>query len=236
MAYLRLVLVALATLVVGFIELVRLPFYRVQFFTIRLARIHGRVVLWLAGATLKVRGIEHIRTGRSYIFAANHASYFDIPTVYAAIPADIRIMYKKELEKVPVFGWALRFGTTFIPVERGRSLEAAKSLEAAIDRIRGGASVILFPEGTRTPDGHIQPFKRGAFHLAIAAGVPVVPVTINGTYRILPKGTLRLGKGDISVVLSEPVQPPETDSREGQIQFMNEVRRRIIEQYEEQSP
>ncbi len=107
-----------------------------------------------------------------------------------ALKGNVNIVFKKELTRVPIWGWALRYGH-FIMIDRSNPRDAMASIERAVQSIRSGHSVILFPEGTRTRDGKLQPFKRGAFSLAVKAGVPVVPVTINNTFGIMPKGSLK---------------------------------------------
>ncbi len=156
------------------------------------ARAYSQSVLKVSGITLKVEGLENVDFSRRYIYVSNHASQFDIPAVIAGIPDQIRIVYKKELEKIPLFGWGLRFPKVYIGIDRGKGMDAIQSLEAAAEKIRNGASVLLFAEGTRSPDGNLQTFKRGAFNLAVNAGVSVVPLTINGSYNILPKNSLRV--------------------------------------------
>ena len=129
----------------------------------------------------------------------------DIPVVIASIPDDIRLVYKKELERIPIFGWGLKYGS-YIGIDRGRGTEARKSLEEAVEKIRRGASVLLFVEGTRTSDGKLQQFKRGAFNLAARSGVPVIPLTINGTYAIVPKHSLRIRPGTVHLYLDPPIR------------------------------
>jgi 1-acyl-sn-glycerol-3-phosphate acyltransferase len=197
-----------------------------------LARLHARGVLGISGVKVVVEGIERVDFSRSYVYVANHASYFDIPAVVAGIPDQIRIVYKKELEWIPLFGWGLKFGKTYISIDRRKGQRALESLEEAAAKIRSGASVILFGEGTRTSDGRLQPFKRGPFALAVRAGIPVVPVTIIGSYRVLPRHSWRIRTGTIRLVLSEPIPPPNTnDGRDVELDLRNRVERVIAEHY-----
>jgi 1-acyl-sn-glycerol-3-phosphate acyltransferase len=197
------------------------------------SRLWSRTALRVCGVRVRVTGTEHLVPGRSYIYVSNHASMFDIPVVAAGIPDDIRIVYKRELEKVPLFGWGLRW-SNYIGIDRGRSAEARRSLDEAVEKIRGGASVLLFGEGTRTEDGKLQPFKRGAFHLAVRSGVPVVPLTINGSYTIVPKHSLRIRPGTVDLVLSPPMPTAALEGKDAERQLMAKVRAAIAAQYRDQ--
>ncbi len=194
-----------------------------------LSRFWGKAILFACGVTVTVRGIDLIRPGRNYVYVSNHASMFDIPIIVASIPDQIRIVYKKELEVVPVFGWGLKWGS-YIGIDRGRSAKAMRSLEDAIQKIRDGASVLLYAEGTRTEDGRLQPFKRGAFNIAVKAGAPVVPLTINGTYSLLPKGSIVVRPKPVELVLETPLQI-EGEGKEEELRLMEKVHEAIERNY-----
>lgn len=202
---------------VAALELLLIPFHRTGALFHALAKIHSRAVLAVSRVKLVVEGLDRVDFSRSYIYVANHASHFDIPAVIAGIPDQIRIVYKKELEKIPIFGWGLKYGKTYIAIDRGKKQDALQSLDEAANKIRNGASVILFAEGTRTSDGNLQPFKRGPFNLAVKANVPIVPVTINGSYDVLPRGSWRIHPGTITLVLSEPIEPPKSNGKESEL-------------------
>lgn len=202
---------------VATLELLTIPFNRTGSLFHALAKFHARGVLSVCGVHLAIEGLERVNFNRSYIYVANHASHFDIPAVIAGIPDQIRIVYKKELEKIPIFGWGLKYGKTYISIDRGKGQDAIQSLEEAANKIRNGASVILFAEGTRTSDGNLQAFKRGPFNLAAKANVPIVPVTINGSYDILPRGSWRIQPGTITLVLSEPIEPLKANGKESEL-------------------
>lgn len=169
-----------------------------------IARVWGRFLARCAGIRVSVEGGEKLQEGASYIFAANHQSQFDIPILAGFMKADICWMAKKELFEIPVFGRTM-LTSGFIPVDRSHGRQAMQSLLEAAKRIAGGTSVIIFPEGTRSPDGHLQDFKSGAMVLAIKAGVPLVPVAIIGTHKILPKGKLLAQAGEVIVRVGEPI-------------------------------
>ena len=194
------------------------------------ARLWARAVLKISSVRVRVKGLEHVSPETNYIYAANHASYFDIPALIANLPGQIRIVYKKELTRLPIFGWAMKLGS-YIAIDRGDSREALESLERAAAKIRGESSVLLFPEGTRTRDGKLQPFKRGAFALAVRSRVPIVPVTVNGSFSILPKKGLRIIPGEIEIVIHPQLTTNGWNGREGELQLMERVRDAIGSSY-----
>ncbi|MEW6427610.1 MAG: lysophospholipid acyltransferase family protein [Thermodesulfobacteriota bacterium] len=170
-----------------------------------LPRLWGRIICRGVGVSVRILGLEKIVAGRPYIFAANHQSQFDIFALQGYFPYDFRWMAKMELFRVPVFGQAMRLAG-YIPVNRASGREALQSLGEAAARIAAGTSVVIFPEGTRSPDGHLLPFKSGGMALAIKAGVPVVPVAISGTRAVLPKGRLLAAAGRVVIRLGDPIE------------------------------
>lgn len=186
------------------LELLTLPFHYKGILFHALARGWAHTTLWICGVKVRVHGLEKLDLSGNYVYVSNHASMFDIPAIIAGIPDQIRIIYKKELDWIPIFGWGLKWGS-YIGIDRRRGAEAMKSLEEAAEKIRRGASVLLYAEGTRTMDGRLQPFKRGAFNLAVKAGVPVVPLTVNGSYNILPKRSAAIRPGTVELVLETPI-------------------------------
>ncbi len=190
----------------------------------------SRVIFWMFGMKVSVLGYENLDSSKPYVFVSNHASMFDIPTVFVAIKGNVNIVFKEELTYVPIWGWALRFGQ-FIMIDRSNPRKALASIERAAKSIRIGNSVILFPEGTRTLDGKLQAFKRGAFSLAVKAGVPVVPITINGTFGIMPKGSFNVVSSNISVVIDKPIRVLNIDGKDGELKLMEQARRAIENNY-----
>jgi 1-acyl-sn-glycerol-3-phosphate acyltransferase len=229
----RLVLGLGLTLLVAVAVLFAVPFDRRGHLYHAHARFWSKGLLKIFGVRLRVHGLEQIDRSRNYIYVSNHASMIDIPIVAAGVPDDVRLIYKKELEKIPVFGWGLRWGS-YIGIDRGRGAEAMKSLDAAVERIRNGVSVLLFAEGTRTLDGRLQPFKRGAFNLAVRSGVPVIPMTINGSYSIVPKHSLRIRRGTVDLYLDPPIPIAEEGGREAELRLMDQVRSAIERHYIDQ--
>lgn len=172
------------------------------------SRVWSKSCLWLVGIRLKVIGRENYDHNRTYVVVSNHASMTDIPAILVSIDLNLRLVAKEELGRVPIFGWALRFGD-FILIKRGQNKEALRSLFVAEEKLRDGKSVHLFADGTRSLDGSIKPFKRGAFLLAARANVPVLPVTILGSHKITEKGSFKMHPGTIRLVIDKPVYPPE---------------------------
>lgn len=173
-------------------------------FAHKCARFWSRWGLFFAGIKVRVDGVEKIPTDGPVIYMGNHQGNFDILALSLAIPRRFSWIAKEELFRVPLFGSAMhRAG--YIPLDRSDGRRALKSMNAAAARIRSGSSVVVFPEGTRTTDGNLLPFKRGGFLLAAKAGVPIVPFTINGSMRINPRNRLELYPGILSITFAEPV-------------------------------
>ncbi|MDD2366391.1 MAG: lysophospholipid acyltransferase family protein [Desulfuromonadaceae bacterium] len=197
----------------------------------------GRLYLWHARAWAKlalalnmvkvsVSGAERLPNG-PVIFMSNHQSNFDILAILSAMPRQCYWIAKKELFEIPVFGSSMRRGG-YIPLDRGDGRKALQSLAEAASTIHKGKSVIMFPEGTRTQDGNLLPFKRGGFVLARKADVPVVPVTINGSGKINPAGLIRLYSGKIEIILHPPISfPSELRRVEAETWMMESVRDQI---------
>lgn len=221
---LRLIILILFTVFVSTLEILAVPFHRTGKIFHTLARFHARGVLAMSGVTLSTTGTDALDLSRNYVFVSNHASHFDIPSVLAGIPQDVRLVYKKELEKVPFFGWGLKLGGTYIAIDRRQTSDAMQTIEATAKKIREGSSVLLFAEGTRSPDGKLQAFKRGPFNLAVKAGIPVVPVTIIGSHAVLPRDSWRVRSGAISVVVDAPISAPGGGGKEAELHLRDRVR------------
>jgi 1-acyl-sn-glycerol-3-phosphate acyltransferase len=173
----------------------------------------GRTLLRLAHVPVVVQGLEHLTPGQAYVFAANHRSDFDIFTLLAILPGRLMFVAKKSLFRIPIFGHALiRMGS--VPLDRSNLKQAIKSLDRAAARVRAGASMIIFPEGTRVPTPELIPFKKGVFIMATKAGQPIVPVSISGTRYIKSKGRLEVRPGPVKVVISPPIHPADFGRKE----------------------
>ena len=169
----------------------------------RLPEMWARWILWAAGVTVTVEGTEHLAGGGPYIFTSNHVSLFDPPVLAAYLPRH-RFVAKAELFRIPIFGPGIRaIGT--VPIQRDNQKAAFGSYDVAAERIRSGSSVVVFPEGTRGHSYAIRHFKKGPFVLAVKSGVPIVPCVVHGTIEILPKGSMLIHPGHVTVRLLEPV-------------------------------
>lgn len=169
------------------------------------ARIWARSILLVSGVKVVVYGLENIDPCASYVYMANHQSMFDIFALLAFLPVRFRWLAKKELFSIPIFGYSMgRAG--YISVDRSSMKAAYRSLQEAAQKIAQGVSVVIFPEGTRSSDGRIMPFKAGGFHLAITSGRPIVPVVIDGTHHIMPKGISRVRQGLVTISINPPIE------------------------------
>ncbi len=197
-----------------------------------LSKIFSKGILLISGIKLQVSGLENINKNDVYIFASNHASQFDIPVLQYAIPNRFSIVFKKELAKIPLFGWQLKTGP-YIMIDRQNAESAIKSIEEAKKKMtEKNLSAAIFPEGTRSPDGNVQSFKRGAFYLASRVGYPVVPVTISGSDKILPKGKFKIKSGTIKVHFDKPISTENISARADELALMEKVREVIIQNLE----
>ena len=196
----------------------------------RLARIWARYLLLLTSVRVQVIGVDNIQKGKPQIFMVNHHSVFDIFVLLAQIPSQFRWIIKRELFKVPIFGKVLRVAG-YIEVDRQHHEKALKSLELAAAKIRDGKSVMTFPEGTRSAEGAIRPFKQGIFYLALQSGVPIIPISIIGTGDIMPKNSLQIIPKDVLMIIDRPVEVSgyQVDTRQ---ELISRVRDIIIDNYE----
>src|SRR5579884_3763442 len=157
----------------------------------------------IAGVQWEVVGRDRLDLTRNYIFMSNHVSNLDPPVLIPLLPRRTSVLVKKELFKVPILGPAMRMGK-FVPIDRADRESAMASMRTAEEVVRGGLDMTVFPEGTRSRDGRLLPFKKGAFYLATDTGAPIVPVTLLGTEELWPKGKLTIRPGKVSVIFHTP--------------------------------
>jgi len=169
-----------------------------------LARAWSGWVTSFAGVKIVVENRASLDPAQPYVFMANHASSLDIWAAFVAVPRRLRMIAKKQLARIPLFGWVMWAGR-FIFIDRKNGVSARRSIEEAGNRIRNGDSVLIFPEGTRTRDGSLGPFKKGGFHLAVRAGVPIVPLALRGTRELMPAGSYLLRAGKVTAIIGEPI-------------------------------
>ena len=192
-------------------------------------RVWGPFLIWAARAKVVVHGAENADPGRPTVYVANHQSAMDIPVAFVALPVNFRFVAKKSLSYVPVLGWYLVAGGHLM-VDRGKSSSAIATLEKAAEQIQRGTSILMFVEGTRSPDGRLLPFKKGPFLLAMKAGVALCPVTIEGTAEIMPKKSWKIASGQtIHVKIGAPVDVSQY-ARHERDRLMYDVRRIMIAQ------
>ena len=164
----------------------------------------AKIILWGSGVRVEINGLDAIQKEKTYIYIPNHLSFFDIFALLAYLPVDFKFILKKELMRIPILGWTMR-RARYISIDRSSPAKAKSTFKQAVDRIRSGASIVIFAEGTRSKNGHLQPLKKGAFYIAIESGAPIVPVAIKGTHKIMPKGSFKLKKGSITIQLGRPI-------------------------------
>ncbi|MGQ0508623.1 MAG: lysophospholipid acyltransferase family protein [Myxococcaceae bacterium] len=191
-------------------------------------RLWSPTLLWAGGAKLEVFGAENVDPSRPTIYISNHQSTIDIPTLFLAVRVDLRFIAKKELQYVPLLGWYMMLAK-FVFIDRGNRQRAVASMDRAGERIRSGISIVAFPEGTRSDDGRVLPFKKGPFALAIKAGVAVCPVTIEGSGNLMPKSRWTITPGPIRVKIGAPIATHSLTEGDRE-KLMKQVRDTIIDQ------
>lgn len=222
----RLLGLGLATLLYGVVSILASITKSKPFFY-ALANQWSSLMLLFCGVRLRVHQVGSVPS-ESVVYVSNHASQLDIPSVMQAVPTTFRIIYKKELDNVPFFGWIMRT-SPFIAIDRSNPREGLKSIEEAASELQQDASVLVFAEGTRSKDGELAKFKRGAFALAVKSEKPLVPVAIRGSYTIVPAGQLFIQGGTIDVVIGEPVTPNYPLDRVQEKQLMETMHAAVSE-------
>jgi len=192
----------------------------------------GLMGVRLAGVKVEIVGSEKLDWRRTYIFMCNHLSNLDPPIVIPVMPRRTSVLVKKELFRIPLLGWAMRLAN-LVPVDRSNREAAISSLRFAGDVLRSGISMTIWPEGTRSPDGRLLPFKKGPFYLAMETGVPIVPITLVGTHEIWPKGEFAIHPGTATVIFHEPIDPAAYSDQDALIEAVRErIRSGLAEKYQ----
>lgn len=193
-----------------------------------LPRRWARAILRAGRVTVEVSGVGHLPQDRSAILVANHESWFDVFALVAHIPVEYRFVGKVELTRIPLFGPAW-ISAGHIAIDRGDRQRAIESLEAAGEVLhRERVVVVMFPEGTRTPDGELLPFKKGAFVLAAQTQVPLVPVGIDGSRAVMPKGSFLIRPGTVRVRIGSPI-PTEAAGADARDRLLAQARDAVQE-------
>ena len=198
--------ISVYTIVLGTASIVSSVFDRRGYLSHRCARAWSWLILKTTGVNVAVEGLERLTPGTTYVFVSNHQSIYDTPVIFSSLPYQLRIIAKESLALFPVLGWHLRRGGHLF-VDR-RKPDHANILARWRGLVSQGLSLIIYAEGTRSPDGHVGRFKGGSFLLAIEAGLPVVPVAVVGTRAVMPKGRLRTEPANVRLVVHDPICPP----------------------------
>lgn len=195
----------------------------------------ARSIVRAAGIRITAAGLENIDSGKSYVIVSNHQSHFDIPVLVATLPLKLTIIAKKELFKIPLFSQGMRaFG--ILEIDRSNRNRAIETLNLAAEIIRKEKiSVLAFPEGTRSLDGKLQRFKKGAFALAADHQIPILPVSVSGTFPVLPKGKLMVRPGEVTVTIHPPVDAGRFGS-DHRAELMDQVHQTIASGLTEHEP
>lgn len=203
--------VAVYTIACGTVSLLSTLFDRSGNFAHKCARTWARLILATSGVRVRVSGLEHLTPGRSYVFAANHQSIYDIPILFASIPFQLRIVAKASLGRIPFMGWHLHRAGHLLVDRRNPGADIVQKMARLVGE---SSSLIVFPEGTRSADGTVGRFKKGPFIVAIDSKLPVVPVSLVGSRRVMKKGRLTVCPAEVTLTLHPPIETtdvPRTD-------------------------
>jgi len=199
-----------------------------RFFSYYPGMIWSRIACILTLCPVKVKGRENIQRHKSYVFVSNHQSAFDIFLIYGYLGAPIKWMMKKGLAKIPLVGLACR-KAGFILVDNSSARSAQKSVSEAENNLQKGHSLIIFPEGGRTTDGRMRPFKRGAYQIAVDLQLPLVPITLNGPYKVMPVGSWDIRPHRFEMEIHTPVIPhKKEDGNKGNMLALVNVTQQTI--------
>jgi 1-acyl-sn-glycerol-3-phosphate acyltransferase len=170
----------------------------------RIAVLWAKLIIWtnFIGTSLS---LDEDPGPGPFVIISNHQSLLDIPALLASLPFDYRMVAKKELFRIPIFGWGMKLAG-YIEVDRGDTRRAIRGMSEADRILKVGKSIVIFPEGTRSRDGNLLPLKKGAFVIALKNGVPILPCIVQGGFHLLPKGTLRMGNARMRIHLGKPIQ------------------------------
>jgi 1-acyl-sn-glycerol-3-phosphate acyltransferase len=177
-------------------------------FLYRVARFCIRISGWISGVRLLVEGRDKIQPGKTYVFLSNHLGNFDGPVLCHVVPRDLRALIKQEMMRIPILSLVLK-QVRFVPIDRRNPKKAQAGIDLAAQRLKEGLSFFAFPEGTRSRNGRLGEFKKGAFIMAIQARTPVIPVTIWGTDKIQAPGKYAVRRGAVRVIFHDPISTEE---------------------------
>lgn len=222
--------VVFATFVMGIAAIVTSYFVRSKDPVHKVAIMWAKMILFASPLKVTINGLSNVDPSKSYIYMCNHQSNYDIPVLMGCLPVQFRWLAKAELFKIPIFGRGMR-SAGYISIDRFNRESAFESISEAAERIKGGVSVMIFPEGTRSIDGKIRPFKKGGFVLAVDARVPIIPVVLHGTRSIMRKGKLRITPGHVTMNILPPVDTSGY-TLESKDELIEQVRTIICDNFE----
>jgi len=189
-------------------------------------RFFVRLGLALVNVKVEVNGIERLDPNHTYIFTPNHQSLIEVPLFVTYLGCNPAYLGKKEVFKYPIFGYGIRM-VGVVPVDRSNSPAAVESAKVATENLKRGKSYVVYPEGTRSKDGRLLPFKKGAFMMAIDAGVPVVPISVSGATRIMPKGQVKIFPSTVRLTIHEPIDT-KGYSKENIAELMKKTQQKVL--------
>ena len=222
--------IVIATFVLGVFTFVSYLFDRKGKMGHYYATLWGKTALLANQVKVKVEGMEHLNGKGPYVFMSNHQGYYDIFVLLGHLPHQFKWLAKKELFSVPFLGWTMA-AVGYISIDRGGTRDTVKAMNEAAQKIRDGMSVVIFPEGSRSPDGSILPFKKGGFTLAIKSKVPIVPIAISGSREIMPKDSLTVTPGEIRMLVGHPIEIQHYSLKDRE-SLMKKVRETISKNFE----
>jgi 1-acyl-sn-glycerol-3-phosphate acyltransferase len=219
-----------SALIVSLLCLATYPFDRQGRVIHRLAGFWSRVSLLACGVKVRLEGLERVPGGGPYIFMSNHQGSYDIFSLTAHLPFQFKWLAKKEIFSIPFLGWAMKTAG-YISIDREGTRDTVEAMNKAARKIHDGMSVVIFPEGSRSPDGTIQPFKKGGFSLAVKSKVPIVPIALSGSREIMPRGRLVANSGVIRVRLDTPIETENCSAKDREM-LMGKVKEAITRNFE----
>ena len=221
--------IVIDTLVLGSLVMIAYLFDRSGRTGHGIARLWARVIVWASGVKVKIEGLEHVRGEGPYLFMSNHQGAYDIFALEGRLPFHFKWLAKKEIFSIPVLGWAMA-AAGYISIDREGTRKTVEAMNEAARKIREGMSLLIFPEGSRSPDGSIQSFKKGGFTLAIKSKVPIIPIAITGSREIMPKGKLTATSGEIRIRIDPPIET-QNYSLKDRKSLMEKVRQTISKNF-----
>jgi 1-acyl-sn-glycerol-3-phosphate acyltransferase len=222
--------IAISILILGSLVIITSPFDRKGKVIHHYARLWGKVALLANRVKVRVEGIEQLKGEGPYIFMSNHQGSYDIFALLGYLPFQFKWLAKKELFSVPFFGWVIA-AAGYISIDREGTRKTVEAMNEAARKIREGMSLVIFPEGSRSPNGSIQPFKKGGFTLAIKSKVPIIPISITGSREIMPKEKLTVTSGEIRIRIDHPIETQNYSLKDRE-SLMEKVSKTISKNFE----